>query len=299
MADFNLQTLYNFRPARYMCEKCCGLLVDPPQVAHKKGPQAVCPVCGVEYEPTKEYSGYDVHSYLDNCGLGLEFVNLLQHCIDLAQATVPRPWEKNRLPMQTLLETLSKAEKFVHFVSYGMSAFFHGVLKLVAQRVTVRGILANANERDLDEFDGVLKTEAPIGQLKILRYPSGEPWEDFPHQKLIVIDGLMAFKGSANLTLNGWRKAARGRENVEVVTNSPWPSSMRPSGSCYPPPLKMTWNETCDADGPERMGPWRPVPLPFPRCDPSSARPYLPVLTNWMHCPSLLKPNVCQPPFLH
>jgi hypothetical protein len=39
------------------------------------------------------------------------------------------------------------------------------------------------------------------------------------HQKLVIIDGLLAFKGSANLTLNGWRKAAKGLDLVEVVTD--------------------------------------------------------------------------------
>lgn len=40
-----------------------------------------------------------------------------------------------------------------------------------------------------------------------------------PHQKILVIDVLIAFKGSANLTLSGWRKAANGREFLEIVTN--------------------------------------------------------------------------------
>ncbi len=34
-----------------------------------------------------------------------------------------------------------------------------------------------------------------------------------------MIDGLVAFKGSANLTLTGWRKAMKGLDHVEVVTN--------------------------------------------------------------------------------
>jgi hypothetical protein len=34
-----------------------------------------------------------------------------------------------------------------------------------------------------------------------------------------VIDGLMAFKGSANLTQTAWRKAARGYDEVEVLTD--------------------------------------------------------------------------------
>ena len=42
---------------------------------------------------------------------------------------------------------------------------------------------------------------------------------ELPHQKLIVIDGLLAFKGSANLTLTAWRKAQSGYNELEAVTN--------------------------------------------------------------------------------
>ena len=59
-------------------------------------------------------------------------------------------------------------------------------------------------------------TEAP--DFDVRAYGSESSWRDMPHQKLIVIDGLLAFKGSANLTLNAWRKAAAGRDVVEVVT---------------------------------------------------------------------------------
>lgn len=40
-----------------------------------------------------------------------------------------------------------------------------------------------------------------------------------PHQKLVVIDGLLAFKGSVNLTPTAWRKAALGYDEVEVLTD--------------------------------------------------------------------------------
>jgi phosphatidylserine/phosphatidylglycerophosphate/cardiolipin synthase-like enzyme len=81
----------------------------------------------------------------------------------------------------------------------------------------VRGIVANVDERMLDEFT-LLKNEAPSGYFDIIPLLRREPWQDFPHQKLLVVDGLLAFKGSANLTLNGWRKAARGLEHIEAVT---------------------------------------------------------------------------------
>jgi hypothetical protein len=44
-------------------------------------------------------------------------------------------------------------------------------------------------------------------------------FREVPHQKLIVIDGLLAFKGSSNLTLSGWRKADKGLDIIEVVTD--------------------------------------------------------------------------------
>ena len=34
-----------------------------------------------------------------------------------------------------------------------------------------------------------------------------------------MIDGLIAFKGSANLTVSGWRRAAEGRDIIECVTD--------------------------------------------------------------------------------
>lgn len=40
-----------------------------------------------------------------------------------------------------------------------------------------------------------------------------------PHQKLTVIDGLLAFKGSANMSKTAWRKVATNLEFAEAVTN--------------------------------------------------------------------------------
>ena len=39
-----------------------------------------------------------------------------------------------------------------------------------------------------------------------------------PHQKLVVVDGLLALTGSANLTENAWRNAAKDLDAVEVVS---------------------------------------------------------------------------------
>lgn len=54
--------------------------------------------------------------------------------------------------------------------------------------------------------------------MNIVAFPH-EDSRRTPHQKLLVIDGLLAFKDSANLTTVGWRKAAEHREMIEVVTD--------------------------------------------------------------------------------
>jgi hypothetical protein len=218
VADFNLQTLYNFRPARFLCAKCRALLVVAPSGKGKdKNPR--CPVCAVEYVPTTDYPGYRVGEFLTAYGHGVKFNDLLRHCMGLAEAVSVNDFIYGpKEPLRMLLDALNQAQQFVHFASYGISEFFIGALKLVAQRVPVRGIVSNVDgERTLDELTS-FKGDVPVGRLEIKPFLRGEPWDEFPHQKLIVIDGLLAFKGTANLTLIGWRKAARGRDHIEPVT---------------------------------------------------------------------------------
>jgi hypothetical protein len=226
MTDFNLRTLYDFRPASYLCFKCLALLDRPPmpaRVTSKAGerellPNPKCPFCGVEYLATKTFNKLDADKFLADNGLELEFENVLKHCLSLAKAiSGTRITGAEATPMHSLLSALNAAKYFVHFTSYGISEFFIGALKLLAHRVPVRGIVANVDERTLDELT-LLTEDTPLGQFQIQHFLRGEDWAEFPHQKLIVIDGLLAFKGSANMTTNGWRKAAKGRDHVEVVS---------------------------------------------------------------------------------
>lgn len=92
-------------------------------------------------------------------------------------------------------------------------------LKLVAQDIPVHGIISLSPDQIslLDELHDY-KNEAPNLDIKVVCTLS-HTWDKLPHQKLIVIDGLLAFKGSANLTLAGWRKAQWDYDEVEVVTD--------------------------------------------------------------------------------
>ena len=89
-------------------------------------------------------------------------------------------------------------------------------MKLLGVRVSVRGIISDPKEYVFDELED---EHSQNFKVKIFKGVHPGSYDEMPHQKLIVIDGLIAFKGSANLTTSGWRKAAEGKDLIEVVTN--------------------------------------------------------------------------------
>ncbi len=223
--SFDIDSLLRFRPARYLCEKCFGLLAHAPEDA--KSNTARCPLCGVIYVPTEEYANsWDVGRYLDEQGFGLRLDNLIEHSRHLAEIAnrcrqalaLPRS-DVAYHPLSGLFECLLHARKFVHFVSYGISHMLLGAIKMTAQRVPVRGIVSNVEEGMIEELTKFPK-EAPLLKVNVFeRKAPPQRWDSAPHQKIIVVDGLLAFKGSANLTLSGWRKASEGRDVIELVTD--------------------------------------------------------------------------------
>ena len=117
---------------------------------------------------------------------------------------------------RTFFEVLSRARYFVHFATWGISHRQIGALKLASMRVPVYGFaseVADHTRVELTEFPD----EAPNMKAEVIESRRGA-W-DRPHQKIFIVDGLVAFKGSANLTNNGLRNADRGLDISEVVTD--------------------------------------------------------------------------------
>jgi phosphatidylserine/phosphatidylglycerophosphate/cardiolipin synthase-like enzyme len=198
-----------------------------------------CPICRVVYLPTERFPDYDWERYINRYSksLGPSCLNAqdalaqaqqlakIDEAIGFDQQQIfqPGPLDMAYTPLRGLLKALSIAQKFVHFTTYGgIPHLLIGALKVTAQRVRVRGIVSGARGEVLSE--GTVseltnyRDEAPEMHVKIYD-PSLTGFAAMPHQKLIIIDGLLAFKGSANLTLAGWRKAAEGRDTVDVVTD--------------------------------------------------------------------------------
>ena len=216
MTGFDIKSLVDFKPPKYLCETCNGILFDVTSSYTEidGSPKYIfkCPVCDQIYFDRDA----TVRDYFDEKS-SLEFGNLLEHSIRLARTVEGMGKKKeNRSPIEILLTAMAEAKQFIHFTTWGINSYFVGALKLLGIRISVNGIVSNPKEYVLDELED---KNSPRFRVKI--FPGVHPgsYDEMPHQKLIVIDGLIAFKGSANLTLSGWQKAAEGKDLIEVVTN--------------------------------------------------------------------------------
>jgi len=212
---FDISTLLDFQPPRYVCEGCGAIYPDEDcfEWAYADADRAnlvsiSCLICQNTY-PARMRDYWDHHTRV-------RFENVLVHSQALATvASYYNTEAASYTASEVLFKALSSAQLFVHFSSYGIDPFFLGVFKMLAQRVTVRGIVSNLEPGYLvaDEINSY-STETP--DLLINTFGKNA---NAPHVKLVVIDGLMAIKGSVNMTHRGMRtKTEMNRELFEVVT---------------------------------------------------------------------------------
>lgn len=223
MGSFDIDSLLRFSPAQYLCEKCCALWLKVPVDFNRNVVE--CMTCGVEYTASQPYAVMrESRLYFDDVARKIQFKDTIAHSRRLAGiAQSMRYREKDTsfpyLPMRGLMEALDAAQQFVHFVTYGMSLQMVGTLRMAALRVPVRGVVSNANSDIVKEFKQFADESPKLDVHVIERSDRRDDWSTIPHHKIIIIDGLLAFKGSANLTVDGWRKAANGLDSVEPVTD--------------------------------------------------------------------------------
>ncbi len=214
----DILSLLNFDHPLAQCQKCLAIL---PGLSRNHKRQIYCSVCGVEYIVNSNFPIELVRSHFRKHHLYISDIdNLFGHCQQLA--SIAHRVQQNSPdypPMRGLLEAQNQAQRFIHFTTYGISHQFLGACKTIAQRIPVRGIVSVPPDQDwlLPELEDY-KNEAPNLQIKAVP-TSSHNWDKLPHQKLIIIDGWLAFKSSANLTLTAWRKAAFGYDEIEVVTD--------------------------------------------------------------------------------
>ena len=214
----DILSLLNFEKPLAHCQKCLAIRSGLSR-NHKR--QIYCSHCGVEYIVNSSFPIEIVRSHFRKQRLYINDIeDISGHCKGLA--SIARRVQQNNPdypPLQGLLQALNQSQCFVHVTSWGISHQFLGFLKMAAQRVKVRGIVSLPPDQAwlLPELE-CYKNEAPNLEIKAV-CASSHRWDELPHQKLVVIDGLLAFKGSANLTQTAWRKAEKGLDELEVITD--------------------------------------------------------------------------------
>lgn len=222
MPGFDITSILDFQPPRWVCPACRALVSqfrhkpqqDRPIAAVKERWPTFCPECDTQLTVDGDLT---VLGALNKEGLGVHRGDLFAHATTLAKMVQMSRWEFDPWPtMRLFFQALSHAREFVHFTSWGMSHVMIGALKLTSMRVPVYGFVSSVADHartELSEFPH----EAPNLHAKTI--PSSQGIYDAPHQKIIIIDGLLAFKGSTNLTGAGMRRADRGLDVSEMVTD--------------------------------------------------------------------------------
>lgn len=204
----------------HLCPRCAGIIGE----AVPRDPDGIsfCPTCDTKFFPD------DQCTKCGNSDSSLYAWLKEQQCA--FSSTLPAATHTDTLahmahwvdvdplyPMHGLFETLARAQWFVHFVSWGISHVILGALKLLeAKGVVVRGIVSGSLDRTISEL-ATSKNEFESQGMSIVTIPRTNAAA--PHQKVVVVDGVVAFKGSANLTMPAWRKVAHDLELIEVVTD--------------------------------------------------------------------------------
>ncbi len=213
----NNQFLTNFPPALAHCEKCLAI---SKAMRRNQNQQIYCPVCRVEYVFHGNFEIDPFRAYFRKRGLYIDIDNPIERIKQLGLiVNRMQQYSPDYPPLKGLFESINNAQQFIHFTTFGINQQILGALKLAAQQIQVRGIVSLPPDQTwlLPELE-CYKNEAPGLTIKTVCAFSRN-WEEMPHQKLVVIDGLLAFKGSVNLTPTAWRKAARGYDEVEVLTD--------------------------------------------------------------------------------
>lgn len=195
----------------YRCHRCLHL-------RRAKFPKAkaggfVCPGCGAHHQQPPDWGA--VERFLKKNDGVVDFDDFQAHAKKLARGAdlVGRPFLDSAF--FELVDLFKSARRFVHFASWGMDHQMIGALKVISHDVPVRGIVSNIGpntRQELMEFP----SDAPAMQVRC--HPAQDGWAA-PHQKLVVIDGLVAITGSANMTVNAWRKVDQSNDLVQVDTN--------------------------------------------------------------------------------
>jgi hypothetical protein len=220
MAGFNIKTLLNLDPPEFQCIRCLAFLPNNYQTKI-----LICPVCRLTFVNSgvlnPEYTNYDrMREFYrtEAPSLTIDYKNITDHCKRLAVVANRFDGDDN-LKRDIYFQALNEAKYFVHFMTWGnVGEIFQSAFKMISLRkVRIRGITANSN-RPL-EFKNSFFGGYEIYNISNTATSNGYRDNSMPHQKITIIDGLLMFKGSANLSKASWEAADADGELIEISTN--------------------------------------------------------------------------------
>jgi hypothetical protein len=210
VASFDISSLPKFHPPTHRCLRC-GALFSRGDFGSST--EFTCPICKLRYtNPRRDWSQ-----------LQFTIEKPLEHAAELAGvatlAVTGGNWSVT--PLWGLTEAILRAQRFVHFTTWSIDTTMISMLRVASHRIEVCGVIGGpVNEYNLDE----LKAGAggpPWQCLNLLHATS--PAESLirsgPHQKVWIIDGMLAFHGSTNATASAWRRAGQNLDEVSAATD--------------------------------------------------------------------------------
>ena len=149
-----------------------------------------CPMCGASYEG-KFYWRMELEIE--------EVLDVISTCPSLGYT--PNIWN--------ISEAIRKAKHFIHVVTTTIDKHFFSLLYYKSKSdplVEVKLVI-----KELGKMRGYIADLIYVSNLE-----NKVKVHEEAHQKLVIIDGVLAFKGSANLTEQGWRREGEIREIVAI-----------------------------------------------------------------------------------
>jgi phosphatidylserine/phosphatidylglycerophosphate/cardiolipin synthase-like enzyme len=124
-------------------------------------------------------------------------------------------------PLNYLLDTISLAKYFINVATESMDAFFLGVLSLKQSEPEIeQRVILWHPQRLYGDFDQLMDHSMIIKGFQrrenLISRGLRVATVSKAHQKLFVIDGVVAFKGSANASLDAWTDQGN---IIELVTD--------------------------------------------------------------------------------
>lgn len=226
--SFDIVTNYRWDPPSCACVQCRALYVSTgfrgndslPLVEEPRGYK--CRVCGTVIDHSEgEFLIKDL-AYANDTELR---ENLYELGAIASQMPPARKSTGPRIPpLAILMKAIAQSRRFIHFLTYSTDTTMLGALKMASEHTQVRGIVGTLNSYN----QGLLEELGPSprhamnhdGPFLILAPSADGALVDPVHTKIVIVDGLLAFKGSANLTVTGYQNAGANppTEIVEVVT---------------------------------------------------------------------------------